>query len=112
MVTDRAGFDNENSENVQHDEFVTVRVITQDDEGVDDLGTELDPSNAILQPVIASTEDGVVASTLRFTSCQRSLPAVPSFIKSTVGEALCVSIMSMARTDGYENSLVYGKKGG
>ena len=52
-----------------------------------------------------------MASTLCSTSRQRSLPQVPSFVDTPADEAICVSIMSMARTDGFENSLAYGKRG-
>ena len=110
MVTDCADFDNENNEDVQHNDLVTVTVITQCDEGVDDLRDELETSNAIPHPNIALTEDGGVASTLRSTSRQRSLPQIPSFVDTPTGEALCISIMSMARTDRFENSLAYGKR--
>jgi hypothetical protein len=55
--------------------------------------------------------DGGAAATIRSTSRQRSLPQIPSFVETVAGEELCVSVLSMARTDGFENSLAYGKRG-
>jgi len=43
-------------------------------------------------------------------SRQRLLPPVPSFTVTEMGHGLAHSILSLANADGFENSLVYGKR--
>jgi len=38
------------------------------------------------------------------------LPPVPSFTTKELGHGLAHSILSLANADGFENSLVYGKR--
>ena len=47
---------------------------------------------------------------LRSSSRQRTKPPVPSFILSLEGEQLCLSILSLARGDGFAVSLVNDKR--
>ena len=71
---------------LQDEELVTITVITQGDEAVDDLADNVAVSNAIPHPDIPITADGGVAATLRSTSRQRSLPQIPSFVDTVAGE--------------------------
>jgi len=48
---------------------------------------------------------------LRDTSGQRSKRKAPHFVGNVEGEGLCLSLLSMARADGFENSLASGKRG-
>ena len=47
---------------------------------------------------------------LRSITRQRSHPSVPGFVILDMGQNLAHSIISIARADGFENSLVYGKR--
>ena len=37
---------------------------------------------------------------------------VPSFVGNIVGKSLCVSMLSMVKSEGFENTWIYGKRGG
>ena len=47
---------------------------------------------------------------LRSNAGQRNLPPIQSFILTKMGHGLVQSIMLLAKADGFDNYLVYGKK--
>ena len=47
---------------------------------------------------------------IRKTAGQRTRPVVPQFTLGPIGQSLCASILSIARVDGWEESLAYGKR--
>ena len=54
--------------------------------------------------------DNNLQAALQLTVSQRTLSPVLAFVGNIIGGNLCVSILSMARADMYENSLAYGKR--
>ena len=63
-------------------------------------------------PVIAPVVSPVVAPVARPIArpIARNLPVLPSFVQTAAGQSLAVSLLSIAKADGYENALVHRKR--
>ena len=66
----------------------------------------------VIQQVVAPVgdENDNIQNQLRSSSRQRTKPPLPSFILTAEGGRLCLSLLSLARADGFDVSLVYGKR--
>ena len=72
---------------------------------------EPEPETVIQQVVApAGNENDNIQNQLRSSSRQKTKTPLPSFILTREGEQLCLSLLSLARADGFDVSLVYGKR--
>ena len=69
---------------------------------------------AIVSQSTQATEDEVVQDRREVEPLapRRTRPSVPSLVGNYVGESLSVSMLSMAGSEGFKNTLIYGKRGG
>ena len=80
-----------------------VEVPNSDDDG-DILLLPVFPCPPVVPPVIPPVIPPVARP------IARHLPVLPSFIQTTAGQSLAVSLLSTAKADGYENTLVHRKR--
>ena len=69
---------------------------------------ELGVVSQLTQPTEDGAEDAM--KSILQSSRQRRAPRVPIFVGNEIGKALCVSILSLARSEGFENTLGYRKR--
>ena len=63
------------------------------------------------QPSVAENSDAILARGIAtIDGPARKLPPIPSFVNTNDGEIICLGILQLAKLEGYERTLLYGKR--